>query len=40
MEDKNLIDKFSSLRYQLHVVYARVCFENYGFGVGYFNGKI
>ena len=39
MEDKILIDKFSSLRYQLHIAYAHMGFENYGFCVGYFNGK-
>ena len=39
IDNKILIDKFSSLRYQLHVAYAHMGFENYGFGVGYFNGR-
>ena len=36
---KILIDNFSSLRYQLHVAYAYMGFDNFGFGAGYFNGK-
>lgn len=39
IDNKILIDDFSSLRYQLHVAYANMGFDNYGFGIGYFNGK-